>query len=158
MPVMAIDVTAVAEVEPPSDLKIVPVAGPEEMFRYVEAYAAPLGFSGDVRAQAQRELDFADPALVRLAGVVDGRTVGTCTLSLGTDVGALYCIATVGDFRRRGVATALTREALRLTQESGRSIATLQATSEGEPVYRKIGFEEVARYRLFHFPAEVRGE
>lgn len=153
MPVMAIDVTTVGDAEPPADLKILPVVGSDEMIRYVEAYAGPLGFTGDVRVQAERELTFAYPDVVRLAGIIDGRIVGTCTLSLGTEVGALYCIATDADFRHRGVATALTRQALRITRETGRSIVTLQATSEGEPVYRKIGFEEVARYRLFQFPA-----
>ncbi|MGC4857113.1 GNAT family N-acetyltransferase [Micromonospora sp. DT4] len=153
MPVMAIDVRAVADAEVPADLKIVEVVGPDEMVGYVGAYAEPLGFGGDVHAQAQRELAFDYPDVVRLAGVVDGRTVGTCTLSLGTEVGALYCIATHAGFRHRGVATALTREALRITRETGRSVVTLQATSEGEPVYRKIGFEEVSRYRLYQFPA-----
>jgi hypothetical protein len=56
----------------------------------------------------------------------------------------------------RGIATALTREALRITRESGRRIVTLQASSEGEPVCANIGFETVARYRLFQFPSSDR--
>lgn len=152
MPVMAVDVTTVAEAEAPGDLRIQVAATPEEMREYVEAYVGPLGIPGDPGPIVDRELAFAYPDVVRLAGVVDGRTVGTCTLSLGTDVGALYCIATHTDYRRRGIATALTREALRLTRDSGRRIATLQASSEGELVYRQIGFETVSRYRLYQLP------
>jgi ribosomal protein S18 acetylase RimI-like enzyme len=153
MPVMAVDVTTVADAEAPADLKIVSVTGRDEMRKYVHAYAGPLGFGGDdMESIVDRELGFAYPDVVRLAGRVDGKTVGTCTLSLGADVGALYCVATDPEYRRRGIATALTREALRITRISGRRIATLQSSSEGEPVYLNIGFEAVGRYRLFHLP------
>ncbi|MBG6105998.1 ribosomal protein S18 acetylase RimI-like enzyme [Micromonospora vinacea] len=152
MPIMAVDVTTVAEAAAPADLKIRTVVGPVGMREYVAAYAGPLGISGDLGIVVDRELGFAYPDVLRLAGTVDGRTVGTCTLSLGTDVGALYCIATDPAFRRRGIATALTCEALRITRESGRRIATLQASAEGEPVYRQIGFDTVARYRLYQLP------
>ncbi|HEY6791994.1 MAG TPA: GNAT family N-acetyltransferase [Trebonia sp.] len=153
MPIMAVDVTTVADVEAPADLEIIPVTGRDEMLQYVQAYSGPLGFGeGDPETVVDRELGFAYPDVIRLAGRVGGTTVGTCTLSLGTEVGALYCIATDPAYRRRGIATALTREALRITRESGRRIAALQASSEGEPVYRNIGFQTVARYRLFQFP------
>jgi GNAT superfamily N-acetyltransferase len=154
MPIMAVDVTTVTEVSAPPDLKIVPVTDRCGMREYVRAYAGPLGIPADNLDQmVDRELNFAYPEVVRLAGVVDGQTVGTCTVSLGRDVGALYCIATDPAYRRRGIATALTRDALRIIGESGRRIATLQASSEGEPVYRQIGFETVARYRLFKLTA-----
>ncbi|MFI5928341.1 GNAT family N-acetyltransferase [Micromonospora sp. NPDC051543] len=152
MPVMAMDVTTLPEVEGTGDLRIQVAATPAEMCEYVEAYVGPLGVPGDPGLVADRELSFAYPDVIRLAGIVDGRTVSTCTLSLGTDVGALYCIATHPDHQRKGIASALTREALRITRESGRRIATLQASSEGEPMYRKIGFETVTRYRLYQLP------
>jgi ribosomal protein S18 acetylase RimI-like enzyme len=152
MPVMAIDVTTVDEVETPAALKIRPMTDRDELRDYVRAYAGPLGFDGaDIEAVVDREQNFAYPDVVRLAGFADGRVVGTCTLSLGTEVAALYCIATDPDHRRRGIATALTREALRIARTSGRRIVTLQASREGEPVYRAIGFETVTRYRLFSF-------
>ncbi|MCO6005347.1 GNAT family N-acetyltransferase [Actinoallomurus purpureus] len=68
---------------------------------------------------------------------------------------ALYCIATDGRYRRRGVATALTLEALRISREAGHAVATLQASSMGRPVYERMGFTTVSYYRLFQFdPAE----
>jgi len=150
MPIMAVDVTAVDGPGALIGLEIAPVAGRDEVRQYVGTYAGPLGFdAGDIERLVDRELGFAYPDVIRLAGRVDGKVVGTCTLSLGAEVAALYCIATDPGCRRQGIATALTREALRIARESGRRIATLQASSEGEPVYRKIGFETVARYRLF---------
>ncbi|MEV1238478.1 hypothetical protein ACIBO2_44740 [Nonomuraea sp. NPDC050022] len=49
------------------------------------------------------------------------------------------------------MATALTLDALRIARNSGRRIATLQSSSEGRPVYRRIGFETVSPCRLFAF-------
>lgn len=97
------------------------------------------------------ELAFAFPSVIRLGGYIDGRIVGTCTLSLGAEVGALYCIAVNPSDRRRGIGTASTQEALRLPKESGRRIATLQASAEGELLYRKMGFKTISRYRLYSF-------
>lgn len=152
MPVMAIDVTTVDDVERPSGLEIKVVTERPDMREYVHTYAGPLGFDlDDVDLVTDGEMNFAYPDVIHLGGYLDGKIVGTCTLSLGTEVGALYCIATDPDYRRRGVATALTREALRLTRGSGRRIVTLQSEDAGVPVYSKIGFQEVARYRLYAF-------
>jgi ribosomal protein S18 acetylase RimI-like enzyme len=155
VPVMAVEVTTVAAAEVPAGLKIAAVTGPDEIREYVRAYAGPLGLDlNNLEPVIAGELGFAYPGVVRLAGRADDKIVGTCTLSLGTpDVGALYCIATDPGYQHRGIATALTREALRLTGESGRRYATLQATAQGLPVYQKIGFQTVSSYRLFRFPA-----
>ena len=152
MPIMAVDVTAVPEADAPEGFSVRVVSDVAQLSGYVRAYAKPLGIQGKLGPLIDLEQRYVSSQVIRLAGIVDGRTVGTCTLSLATDVGALYCIATDGQYRRRGIATALTLEALRLTRESGRRIATLQASSEGERVYRRIGFETVGRYRLFKLP------
>ncbi|WP_213002426.1 GNAT family N-acetyltransferase [Winogradskya consettensis] len=151
-PIMAVDVTTVAEPVVPKGLSIRAAAEPAEIQRYVEAWAGPLGVTGNLGIVVERELNFY-PDMVRLAGVVDGRTVGTCTLSLGTaDVGGLYTITTDPDYRRRGIATALTLEALRIIRKTGRHFATLQSSGAGLAVYEKIGFRTVAHYDFYQLP------
>ncbi|GAA2655006.1 GNAT family N-acetyltransferase [Paractinoplanes durhamensis] len=151
-PIMAVDVTTVAAPAVPEGLSIHLAVEPAEIQRYVETWAGPLGVTGDLGPVVERELNFY-PDMVRLAGVVDGKTVGTCTLSLGTaDVGGLYTIATDPGYRRRGIAAALTLEALRITRETGRRFATLQSSSDGLAVYEKIGFQTVAYYDLYQLP------
>lgn len=58
----------------------------------------------------------------------------------------------MADRHARPPLTALTLDALRIAREAGRRVVTLQASSQGEPVYRRIGFETVSRYRLFTLP------
>ncbi|GGP17976.1 GNAT family N-acetyltransferase [Nonomuraea glycinis] len=151
LPIMAMDLDRVATFEAPGNLRFRTITGAAEMAGYVATFAGPMGIATGLDLVAERELAFGCLDVVRRAAVIDGRMVGTCTLSLGTDVAALYCIATHPDHRRRGIATALTLDALRIARNSGRRIATLQSSSAGEPVYRRIGFETVSHYRLFAF-------
>ncbi|MFG1918574.1 GNAT family N-acetyltransferase [Micromonospora sp. NPDC048898] len=153
MPVMAVDVDEAMRFDLPGDLEIRTVVDEHEMRQYVRAYSGPLGFRPeDEDSLVAHELNFGFPEVVRLAGVIDGRTVGTCTLSLGAEVAALYFVATDPEYRKRGIATALSVESLRLAREAGRRIVTLQASEEGARVYQRVGFETVGTYRTFKLP------
>jgi GNAT superfamily N-acetyltransferase len=158
MPVMAADLTKVMERPVPEGLGIRHVTGQAEIRDLVTAYAGPLGFplhGLDMVIKAETEYAWRDPGLIHIAGVLDGKTVGTALVSLSSDVAALYCIATDEEYRRRGIASALTLEALRVSRDAGHSVATLQASAMGQPVYERIGFTTVTHYRLFGFdPAE----
>ncbi|WP_127509589.1 GNAT family N-acetyltransferase, partial [Actinoplanes solisilvae] len=106
MPVMAIDILGATRFDPPDDLRIRIVRERSEMREYVAAYSGPLGFRAeDLEVIVDRELANRVGRVVRLAGIIDGRTVGTCTLSVATETAALYFIATDPAYRRRGVAT-----------------------------------------------------
>jgi GNAT superfamily N-acetyltransferase len=152
MPIMAADLTKVADLPVPDGLTIRHVTDRPGMRDLVTAYVGPLGIPVDgLDKLIEAELDYLsrDQEVIHLAGVLDGRTVGTAVVSLGAEVAALYCIATDGDYRRRGIATALTLEALWFAREAGLEVATLQASALGQPVYERIGFTTVSHYRLF---------
>jgi predicted acetyltransferase len=61
----------------------------------------------------------------------------------------IYVMSTVAEYRGRGIATAMTAELLRAAWERGLRVATLTASPRGERVYRRLGFQTVADYRLF---------
>jgi ribosomal protein S18 acetylase RimI-like enzyme len=154
LPVMAIDLQAFAELPLPGELTIRRVTTEAELREYVEACAEPIGVPADsVDDMVERESAYApgEGHLIRLVGRVDDRTVGTAAVLLGDEVAAIYWVATDPAYRQRGIATALTTETLRLAREAGLSIATLQASSMGQRVYRRIGFETVTHYRRFAF-------
>ncbi|MDN3357265.1 GNAT family N-acetyltransferase [Actinomadura sp. DC4] len=158
MPVMAADLTETVEQPLPEGLTVRHVTDRAGLWDLVTAYAGPLGFPLDgLGTLIESNIDYLarDPELIHLTGALDGKTVGTAVVSLSGDVAALYCIATDADHRKRGVATALTLEAMRIAREAGHEVATLQASSMGRPVYERIGFTTVSHYRLFEFgPAE----
>ena len=94
-----------------------------------------------------------DDERVRTHGLtVDGDLACVAmTLALGDDLGIHY-VATEADHRRRGLATRLLDEVLAQAAADGFRTATLQASPDGHPVYRRMGFREVGRVHAFMRP------
>jgi ribosomal protein S18 acetylase RimI-like enzyme len=72
--------------------------------------------------------------------------VGHATLNVTTGrlgVAGIYDMGVAAHERRRGVGRALTAAALDLGRAAGCSFATLNATPEGEHLYRRLGFRSV---------------
>ena len=121
---------------------------------WVSVYCACFGVPATAVADTLRvETERTDAGpVVRFAATVDGRMVGTALLLTTHDVAGIYVVTTMPEYRRRGIGTALTAAALEIARERGLRVGTLQASPLGEPVYRRMGFETVAEYRLYQFP------
>jgi ribosomal protein S18 acetylase RimI-like enzyme len=77
---------------------------------------------------------------------VDGLAVcGAWTYRHGEDCG-LYTVGTMPDWRRRGLARALTDHVLAHAQAHGARTASLQSTPMGQRLYASVGFSPVGRY------------
>jgi ribosomal protein S18 acetylase RimI-like enzyme len=75
---------------------------------------------------------------------IEGRVVGVATLMHGGPVSEIVGVGTHPDFRRRGVATALTRFLCDLHFDQGGEVAWLSAADEAaRRVYAKVGFRDV---------------
>jgi GNAT superfamily N-acetyltransferase len=79
----------------------------------------------------------------RLVVLEDGRTVGRVVVNPWQGTAGVYDMGAVPDRRRRGIGLALTLAACRLARELGCTHAVLNATDDGEPVYRAAGFESL---------------
>jgi ribosomal protein S18 acetylase RimI-like enzyme len=79
-------------------------------------------------------------------GYVDGVPAAGSELYLGGDVAGVHMVATRIQFQRRGLGLALTWTALNAARPFGVATATLQASDQGVPVYRRLGFREVCRF------------
>ena len=159
MPVMAYNLERLRPRPVPEGLTMMIITRASDLDDFVTAYGEPLGLPPEVvRTLGGYERDRLSRGdqIVHVAGIVGDEIVATAEVSLGDDTAGLYCIATDARYRRRGLATALTHEALRVAREAGHAVATLQASAEGVPVYEAMGFETVAGYDLFAFPPEGR--
>lgn len=88
-------------------------------------------------------------------GILNGQPVATSMLFRTGGVAGVYWVGTVPEGRGRGVGTQMTMKPLIDARIAGLDIATLQATSMGEPVYRGIGFEDCFRFGVYmhkHIP------
>ncbi len=123
----------------------------------VEVVSPSLGVVGAMNDRAYDSGPAFGPLAVRLADdrvrthglLADGRPVCVAmTLTLGDDLGIHY-VATEAGHRRRGLATTLLTEVMERARSDGLRTATLQASPDGRPVYRRMGFREVGLMRGF---------
>lgn len=88
-------------------------------------------------------------------GLLDGEPVATSECHLSHGVAGLYSVSTLKAFRRRGLGAALTLAPLLDAREAGYRTATLQASTEGQGVYARLGFEPRGVFRVYQ-PTSTR--
>lgn len=79
----------------------------------------------------------------------DGKPVSTSLLYLKNGVAGIYGVATLPAERKRGLGAHGTEQPLRIAREFGYRVGVLQASTEGQPVYRRIGFSDFGEMPLF---------
>jgi ribosomal protein S18 acetylase RimI-like enzyme len=72
-----------------------------------------------------------------------GRVLGEVTVNVDDGQAGLFDMGVVAAARRRGIGLELARAACSLSAGRGCRLVTLNATGEGEPVYRRAGFRSV---------------
>jgi predicted GNAT family acetyltransferase len=83
----------------------------------------------------------------------DGQAVSTAISVVHGDAVGIFNVATPEDRRGRGYGAAVTSQALADAFAGGAQFAYLQSSALGEPVYRRLGFEQVATYTLAYQPS-----
>lgn len=136
---MAVDIASRAGVVAP--------AGVEVGLAPATWKATALPWDGDGIAAVRSSLAGAQPRRVwHLGAWRNGRPVGHALVNVTTGrlgVAGIYDMGVANDERRRGIGRALTAAALQLAGSQGCGMATLNATPEGEALYRAAGFRSV---------------
>ncbi len=105
------------------------------------------------RRSAGRELPYmtvTDPAQVHHLSVrSSGQTVGHVIVNPRRGFAGIYNMGVEPPHRRQGIGRALTLAACRLGKELGCTHAVLNATPEGELLYRTVGFESLGEGRTW---------
>lgn len=85
----------------------------------------------------------------RYLGLWHGEPVATITLFSAAGVVGIYHVATVPQARGYGIASAMSKVALQDGRWLGHQQATLIATTMGESVYRRLGFQPRADFNIY---------
>ena len=91
-----------------------------------------------------------DPPAARHLAVRDrGRAVGHVVVNPWRGIAGIYDMGVVPDRRREGIGRALTLAACAAARDVGCTHAVLNATGEGEPLYRSVGFASLGLGRTW---------
>lgn len=88
----------------------------------------------------------------------DQHVVGRCMLNITTGawgIAGLFAMGVVPSARRQGIGTALARTACHLALQMGCHHVALNATSMGESVYRRVGFQSMGHGHTWFLPAQT---
>ena len=108
-------------------------------------YAMPPELFRPVTAQPELWKD-----MIGVVGVADGTPVATASVALVDEIAYVALVATAPDRQRKGYAEAVMRRALVESGEAwGPRRTVLHATPAGQPVYRRMGYADTARFDAF---------
>jgi GNAT superfamily N-acetyltransferase len=143
----------------PADFEIHPVATPAALADFAAVVAAnwepPAPAVRRFYAAAAGHALAADCAARYLVGYRAGRPVCSAEAFLHAGVAGLYSISTLPPHRRRGFGAAVTIAALQAARREGFTTAVLQASAEGERLYRRLGFRSAGIYTEHAIPGLV---
>ncbi len=87
-----------------------------------------------------------EPTADLLLGSIDTIPAAVSLVLHSHGVALIFAVGTVPDFRRRGLGTAMTWQAIQLHRQEC-AAAYLTSSAIGFSVYRKMGFQHVTNYR-----------
>jgi len=88
------------------------------------------------------------PKVRAVVARVDGEPAAAAMLTVSHCLGCVGLVGTVPHHRRRGLAELVTRRVGNAAFALGAWSAVLQASPMGEPLYQRMGYREVTRYRF----------
>lgn len=152
-PGMAVELGALPEAAAISGFSVERVDSTEKQGLWARIAAAGTGFPDAAGEALERiEASLGDPqykAQRRYIGMLDDVPVATSALVLEEGVAGIYAVATLPDARNKGIGRTMTLLPLLAARRLGYRVGTLQASSMGYPIYKKMGFGDVCTYKLY---------
>jgi ribosomal protein S18 acetylase RimI-like enzyme len=145
---MFVEIEKVSRKKKVEDLKIFPVDDEQKLVDFIEVYRemGPQEFKAisEFYLKGKKHILDQKSSLKFFVGYLENQPVAMSALFLDGDAAGIWCIATVPEFRQRGIGTDITCHALfQALDNFGYRIVVLAAGRLGEPVYRKIGFQKL---------------
>ncbi len=84
---------------------------------------------------------------------VHGKPAATSLLFLNGKTAGIYFVATLADFRKKGIGLELTHATMRHAGVAGARYATLQSSADGLHVYEQAGFKQYGQTAVFSLAA-----
>jgi predicted GNAT family acetyltransferase len=86
------------------------------------------------------------PHVIAALARVEGEPASAALAILSHGIAGIYWVGTVEKQRSRGLGEACTAAVGNAAFERGAAAVVLQASRQGEPIYRRMGYREITRY------------
>ncbi len=152
LPAMAVDIERLAKTALPTGYEWARVASVEQRDAWSDVFARGYGLPLPVGAAFAGGIDGdsrADAPLQYFWILKDGNPVCTSLVFLHEGVAGIYGVATLPDERGKGLGAFATAEPLRLARRLGYGVGVLQASEDGHPVYKRLGFADFGEVPLY---------
>lgn len=155
MPAMAVEIDRLAETKLPAGYAFARAVGAAQRGAWADVFARGYGLPGPVGAAFAAGVDSdasqprPDSELQYFWTLRDGQPVSTSLVYLRNGVAGIYGVATLPEERGKGLGAHMTVAPLRIARELGYRVGILQASEDGHPVYRRLGFAEFGKVPLY---------
>lgn len=114
-----------------------------------DAAYTSLGMPSGVFPAVQRAPFRWTPHTIAVGAFENDRLASGAQVTFSHGIAGVYAVGTAANARGRGLGALVTRAATNIGFDHGAPYVTLQATSMGEPIYRKLGYRELYRFANF---------
>lgn len=137
---------------PPEGVELRPVGDDRTVRDFAEVSAEAFEAPDMVFATFVEPRILVAPHIAGVVAYLEGRPVSAAAVWVSHGVAGVGFVGTRVSARGRGLGEAVTRAVTNEGFDRGARLATLQASPQGDPIYRRMGFEEISRYRLYLAP------
>jgi len=152
-PGMAVDLSALPEDIPsPAELKIERLEDAERMKTWAKTFILGLQIppAGQADVMDWVSAMWNTPMTSYLATIGD-QPVAVSTLYFDAGVAGIYNVATVPEWRGKGIGAAVTLRPLLEARQQGYKAGILQSSDMGYRVYQRLGFKELCKMNHYHW-------
>lgn len=155
-PAMALDLKDMREQKPVPDFAVHRISNSDHDFaQWVSIVSTVFSASEpDIQSLMAYILQHESKTATVYLGFLNGKPAVTCLAVEHEDIStvSLHQIATLAEYRGKGLATAITHAALVDAKNKGIKRAILGASDEGKPLYEKMGFKTYRMFDLYNSP------
>jgi GNAT superfamily N-acetyltransferase len=134
------------------DLIIRKVVTPEELHDFQEAGEKGFSLPNGAGPYVMTEQTFNLPEIEMFIGYSEAKPVCTSMLFQTGAIAGIYWVSTLPEYRKRGFGEAITLKAVIAGKDRGCTLANLQASAMGKPVYERMGFDNPYDYLAYRSP------
>jgi GNAT superfamily N-acetyltransferase len=150
-PGMAAEVDAIAPATPPVGVQLLRVSNLQELRQFWAIQSTVFDMAPEVIRAYVPQATLAAEGVALFLARLNGKPAACCAAyELEGSLG-IFGVATLPDVRHRGIGTAITAASIDAARPRV-DLAWLQATDEGLPVYRRMGFRQVLDWDVLVLP------